>query len=85
VITCGLAAELAQSSACDSASRDSLGNPVTNPGRAVPQVIEVEATNDRSVAVDEHVKDADAGVLLNKERIMMFRQRFIELIATIGN
>ena len=65
VIGCGLSTEVAQSLSRDSASGDLFGNPIANPGRAVLEVVEVEATDDRSVAVNEDVKGADAGVLLS--------------------
>ena len=63
MISCGLSAEVAQSLSRDSAARNLFGNPIANPGRAVRKVVDVEAANDRSVAVNQDVKGADAGVL----------------------
>jgi hypothetical protein len=81
----GLAAEVGQSFSCDPASCDSFGDPVADLGRAVLKVIEVETTDDRAIAVDQHEEDIDTGVLLIEERAVALCEGLVELITAIGH
>src|SRR5690349_15364241 len=63
MVGCGLAAEACQSFGCDPLSCDLFGDPVADLGRTVLKVIDIETTDDRAIAVDEHEEDTDTGVL----------------------
>jgi PhnB protein len=80
----GPAAEFHNGLSRGSAPGRAFGDPVADPGSAVVKVIEVEATNDRSFAVDEHEEDADTSVLLVKQRLVMFSKIRVELVAAVG-
>ncbi len=80
----GPPAEVRQSPRCNAATRDSFGDPVADLGSAILNVIEVEPTDDRSIAVNEHEEDTDSSVLLFEKRAVALWKRLEKLIAPIG-
>ena len=51
----------------------------------VREVVRVEATEDRSLLVDEHVTDAHPGLLLGQQRAMALEEPLKKLVAAIGD
>ena len=79
-----LSAKLHEGLARDSVSGRTFGDPVAHPGGAVVKVVEVETTDDRSVAINKDEERAHAGILLIKQRLMMLSESLIERVAAVG-
>jgi hypothetical protein len=64
---------------------DPLCNPKPNHRRPVPDLIEIEATHDFPVPIDEYVIRASAGLLFGQELTMPLRELRKELVAAIAD
>jgi len=66
-------------------ARDLLGNSITDPGRAIQHVIEIEAAHHHTPFINEHVEGAGSGLLLGHQFSMPFREPFEEGIASVAD
>lgn len=53
--------------------------------RALPEVVEIEATNDAPIFIDKHVKNASPGLLFGQKCAMSLSELLTELVAAIAD
>jgi hypothetical protein len=51
----------------------------------VRNVVEIEAPHDLPILIDEHVKEADTGLLVGQERTMSLSELLVEIVATVAD
>jgi hypothetical protein len=67
------------------ATGDPLCNAKTDLRSPIHEVVEIEATNDRPIFIDKHVKNADTGLLFGQECTMSLSELLKEIVATIAD
>ncbi len=78
-------AQLSQCAGRHTTTGDPLGKAIADLGLPVHEVVQVEASYDRFVLIDEHVKNADTGLLLSQKRAMAVRELRKEIVSTIAD
>jgi hypothetical protein len=69
----------------DSAARNVLGDPVTQPSNAIPGEHEVEPSHHPAIVVDEQVIGADAGRLLRQQTVVLLGEALKLDLSPIGH
>jgi hypothetical protein len=78
-------AEVPQRGSRHTATSDSLGKAKTDHRGPIHKVVQIEATHDLPIFVDEHVKNAGTSLLFGQERTMSLGELLIEIIAAIAD
>jgi hypothetical protein len=65
-------------------TRDSLRDPVSEHGRAVLKIDQVEPAEHRAIIADEHAEDADARIL-GQQCVVLLGELVVERIAAVGD
>jgi hypothetical protein len=66
-------------------TRDPRCNTEADHRGPIHEIVQIEATHDRSIFLDEHVKNADAGLLFGQSCAMSLSELLIEIVATIAD
>jgi hypothetical protein len=78
-------AQVLQRGSRDTTTGDPLCNAKTDLRGPIHEVVEIEATHDLPIFIDEHVKNADPGLLFGQECTMSLSELLIEIVATIAD
>src|SRR6516225_886400 len=62
-----------------------LRDPVSEYGRAVLEIEQVEPAEHRAILADEHVEDTGASLLLGQQGVVPLGEVVVELIAAVGD
>jgi hypothetical protein len=85
VLPAGKPAQLPQSGRRHPTTCGPLRYAITDLRSPIHDVVEVESADDRLVFINEHVKNADPGLLLGQERAVPLRELIKEIVATIAD
>ena len=78
-------AEVLQCGSRNPTTGDPLCKAETDHRGPIHEVVQIEATDDLPISIDEHVKNADPGFLLGQEFAMSLSELLIEIVATIAD
>jgi hypothetical protein len=78
-------AEVSQCGTRHTTTGHALCNAITDLRGPIPKTVQIEATHDLPIFIDEHVKNAGTGLLLGQERAMSLSELLIEIIATVAD